>query len=182
MTVDLGGLVVGVLPIGLQVRGFKPGQGRWIFKGVKIHSTTSSGGELKLSLPCRKTLRHFKEPCWVWKRYFVSSHTTWFVEQELVRAYCANQLTSYCASWNSHQLITCVLSTMLKISSYEGVIRNTMVCIVPWPIYESTFLWMCIRLTYVHCSLSLPLIVWCMKYDCPSPQDHSWARHNSCRF
>jgi hypothetical protein len=33
--VTLGGIVVSVLAIGPKVRGFKPGQGRWIFKGDK---------------------------------------------------------------------------------------------------------------------------------------------------
>jgi hypothetical protein len=33
--VALGGLVVSVLTTGPRVRGFKPGRGRWIFKGDK---------------------------------------------------------------------------------------------------------------------------------------------------
>jgi hypothetical protein len=33
--VALGGLVVSVLATGPKVRGFKPGRGRWIFKGDK---------------------------------------------------------------------------------------------------------------------------------------------------
>jgi hypothetical protein len=39
--VALRGLVVIVLAIGPKVREFKPGQGRWIFKGDKVCSTTS---------------------------------------------------------------------------------------------------------------------------------------------
>ena len=41
-----------VLAFGTQVRGFKPGRRRWIFKGKKILSTPSFGGEVKLSVPC----------------------------------------------------------------------------------------------------------------------------------
>jgi len=43
-----------VLAFGTQVRGFKPGQSRRIFKGKKkILSTPSFGGEVKPSVPCR---------------------------------------------------------------------------------------------------------------------------------
>jgi hypothetical protein len=54
--------VIIVLAIGPKVRGFKPRQGRWIFNGDKICSTTSfRGGGVKLSAPC-KILWHVKEP------------------------------------------------------------------------------------------------------------------------
>jgi len=43
-----------VLAFGTQVRGFKPGRSRRIFKGEKILSTPSFGGEIKPSVPCRK--------------------------------------------------------------------------------------------------------------------------------
>jgi hypothetical protein len=49
-----GGLGVSVLPFGTQVRGFKPGRSRRIFKGEKILSTSSFGGEVKPSVPCRR--------------------------------------------------------------------------------------------------------------------------------
>jgi hypothetical protein len=42
-----------VLAFGTQVRGFKPGRSRRIFKGEKILSTSSFGGEVKPSVPCR---------------------------------------------------------------------------------------------------------------------------------
>jgi hypothetical protein len=43
-----------VLAFGTQVHGFKPGQSRRIFKGEKILSTPSLGGEVKPSVPrCR---------------------------------------------------------------------------------------------------------------------------------
>jgi hypothetical protein len=50
-----------VLAFGTQFRGFKPGRNRRIFKGEKILSTPSFGGEVKPSVPCH-ALRHVKEP------------------------------------------------------------------------------------------------------------------------
>jgi len=43
-----------VLAFGTQVRGFKPGRSRRIFKGEKILSTLSFGGEVKPWVPCHK--------------------------------------------------------------------------------------------------------------------------------
>ena len=43
-----------VLAFGTQVRGFKPGRSRRIFKGEKILSTPSFRGEVKASVPCRR--------------------------------------------------------------------------------------------------------------------------------
>jgi len=48
------GLEVSVLAFGTQVREFKPGRSRRIFRAKKIHSTSSFGGEVKPSVPCRK--------------------------------------------------------------------------------------------------------------------------------
>ena len=45
-----------VLACSTQVRGFKPGRSRRIFKGEKILSTPSFGGEVKPSVPCRRSL------------------------------------------------------------------------------------------------------------------------------
>ena len=42
-----------VLAFSTQVRGFKPSWSRQIFKGEKILSTPSFGGEVKPSVPCR---------------------------------------------------------------------------------------------------------------------------------
>jgi hypothetical protein len=52
--------VVIVLAIGPKVRGFKPGQGRWTFKGNKMRNMTSFGGEVNPSASC-KILRHVRE-------------------------------------------------------------------------------------------------------------------------
>jgi hypothetical protein len=43
-----------VLAFGTQVRGFKSGRNRRIFKGEKILSTPTFGGEVKPSVPCRR--------------------------------------------------------------------------------------------------------------------------------
>ena len=43
-----------VLAFSTQVRGFKTGRSRRIFKGQKILSTPSFGGEVKPSVPCRR--------------------------------------------------------------------------------------------------------------------------------
>jgi hypothetical protein len=49
-----GGLVVIMLASGTQVCGFKPGQSRRIFSGVKILSMPSFGREVKPFAPCRR--------------------------------------------------------------------------------------------------------------------------------
>ena len=43
-----------VLAFSTLVRGFKPGRSRRMFKGEKILSTPSFGGEVKPSVPCRR--------------------------------------------------------------------------------------------------------------------------------
>ena len=43
-----------VLAFSTQVRGFKPGRSRRNFKGEKILSKPSFGGEVKPSVPCRR--------------------------------------------------------------------------------------------------------------------------------
>jgi hypothetical protein len=49
LSVALGGLVVSVLATGPKVRGFNG-----FLKVIKIRSTTSFGGEVKPSVPCRR--------------------------------------------------------------------------------------------------------------------------------
>jgi hypothetical protein len=59
--------MVSVLATGPKVRWFIPGRGRWILAVIKIRSTTSFGGEVKPSVPCRRftackrTLRAWKD-------------------------------------------------------------------------------------------------------------------------
>jgi hypothetical protein len=54
--------VVSVLATGTKVCGFKPGLERRDFKGDKNPCTTFFGGEVKLSIPCRKIIWHVKVP------------------------------------------------------------------------------------------------------------------------
>jgi hypothetical protein len=63
--------VVGVLEIGPKVLGFKSRRGLFV-REIKIRSTTFFGEKVKPSVPCRKILRHVKEPYSYEKRYFVS--------------------------------------------------------------------------------------------------------------
>jgi hypothetical protein len=46
----LGGVMVVLLATGLNVRGYKPGRERWIFKEMKISSATSFGRDVKPSV------------------------------------------------------------------------------------------------------------------------------------
>jgi hypothetical protein len=54
-----------------KVHGFKPGQGRLIFNGVKNPYHDFLRKETKPSVPCREILRHVRVPYGVCKRYFV---------------------------------------------------------------------------------------------------------------
>jgi hypothetical protein len=58
--VALGGVMVSVLPTGLKVRRFKPGQGDGFLMAIKIHSIPSFRGEVKLKALCHKILLHVK--------------------------------------------------------------------------------------------------------------------------
>jgi len=49
-----GGLGIACWPLVPKVRGFKPDRSRRIFKGKKILSTPSFGGEVKPSVSCRR--------------------------------------------------------------------------------------------------------------------------------
>jgi hypothetical protein len=45
--------MVSVLAIGPKVHGFKPGRGNGFLTAIKIHSTPSFGGEVKMQAPCK---------------------------------------------------------------------------------------------------------------------------------
>jgi hypothetical protein len=66
--VVLGGVMVTVLLIGAKVRGFKSGRGVGLLRAIKIRSTTSFGGEVKLSAQFRNILRHVTGPFEVWTK------------------------------------------------------------------------------------------------------------------
>jgi hypothetical protein len=54
--------VVSVIATGPKGRGFRPGRGDRFLRVIKIHSTPSFGWEVKPKAPCRKILRHIKDP------------------------------------------------------------------------------------------------------------------------
>jgi hypothetical protein len=78
-----GGLGVSMLAFGTQVRGFKPGQSRQIFKGKKILRTPSFAGEVKPLVPCHRFAACKRSQKWngshhFWLNYLTPfSHSSW---------------------------------------------------------------------------------------------------------
>jgi hypothetical protein len=64
----LGGVVVSVLVIETKGNGFKPGRSDGFLRAIKIRSTPSFRWEVKPEVPCRKLLRHVKDPM-TYQRY-----------------------------------------------------------------------------------------------------------------
>jgi hypothetical protein len=60
--VVLGGLVVVGLQLDPKFAGSNAAEDDGFLRAIKIHSTTSIGGEVKPSIPCRKILLYVKEP------------------------------------------------------------------------------------------------------------------------
>jgi hypothetical protein len=58
----LGGIVVSVLATGPKGLGFKHGHGDGFLRAMKIRSISFFGWEVKPDIPCRKILRHVKDP------------------------------------------------------------------------------------------------------------------------
>jgi hypothetical protein len=50
------------VPLDPRFAGSNPAEDDGFLKAIKISSTASLGGEVKPSAPCRKILRHVKEP------------------------------------------------------------------------------------------------------------------------
>jgi hypothetical protein len=61
--IALGGLVVTCLLLDLRFEGLNPAEDDGILRVIKIGNTTSFREETEQSVPCRKILRHVKEPC-----------------------------------------------------------------------------------------------------------------------
>jgi hypothetical protein len=72
MDSHLGVVMVSVLAIGPSVRGIKPGRGDWFLMAIKIRSTPSFGGKVKLKAPCRKILWHIENQLQIRKKNFVN--------------------------------------------------------------------------------------------------------------
>jgi hypothetical protein len=54
--------MLSVLAVGPKVRGVRPSVGVGFLTTIKISITPYLGGEVKSSAPCRKILRHVKNP------------------------------------------------------------------------------------------------------------------------
>ena len=65
-----------VLAFGTQVRGFKPGRSRRIFRAKKILSTRSFGGQVKPSVPCRSFTAYKRSLNVTWKFAFTHNCRT----------------------------------------------------------------------------------------------------------
>ena len=73
-----GALGVSVLASGTQVCGFKPSRSCRIFKGEKILSTPSFGGEVKPSVPCCRFAACKRSLNVAWKSTFRQNYRTTF--------------------------------------------------------------------------------------------------------
>jgi hypothetical protein len=69
--VTLGGPVVVCLQLNPRFAGSNPGDEDGFLRAIKILSKTSFGGDARPSPPCRRILRHVKDPYTYGKRYFV---------------------------------------------------------------------------------------------------------------
>jgi hypothetical protein len=61
-TVDLGGVVDESLTLETRFAGLNSAEDHRVLRAIKVSSTTSFGGEVKPSVPCRNVLQHVKEP------------------------------------------------------------------------------------------------------------------------
>jgi hypothetical protein len=71
-----GGLGVSALAFSTQVHGFKPGRSCRIFKGEKILSTPSFGGEVRPLVPCRRFAACKRTLNVAWKSTFRQNYRT----------------------------------------------------------------------------------------------------------
>jgi hypothetical protein len=62
LIMEAGIFISGVMAIGHKVGEFKPCRGQCTLRAIRILSMTSFGEEVKPSAPCRKILRHVKNP------------------------------------------------------------------------------------------------------------------------
>ena len=114
-----GGLEVSVLAFGTQVRGFKPGRSRRIFRAKKILSTPSFGGEVKPSVPCRKFTACKRTQKWRGSRHFRQNSRQFLGHSSTFR--CWGSLVSFYpwgtpggGSWNSLKTFLWEYSTIIE--------------------------------------------------------------------
>ena len=82
-----------MLAFGTQVRGFKPGRSLRIFRAKKIHSTSSFGGEVKPSVPCRKFTACKRIQKWGGSRHFRQNSRKFLAHSSTFR--CWGSLSSF---------------------------------------------------------------------------------------
>jgi len=95
-----GGLGLSVLTFSAQVRGFKPGRSRQIFKGEKILSTPSFGGEIKPLVPCRRFAACKKSLNVAWKSTFRQNYRTFLAHR--VPPFATRGLPCCVDVWGGH--------------------------------------------------------------------------------
>jgi hypothetical protein len=81
--------MVSVFVIGPKVCRFKPGSGDGFLTAIKICSTPSRGGEVKLEAPCHKILQHVKCHLRVWTKILHKAkilirfaHSSWLLPDD----------------------------------------------------------------------------------------------------
>jgi hypothetical protein len=101
-----------MLAFGTQVRGFKSGQSRRIFRTKKILSTPSIGGEVKLSVPCRSFMACKRSLNVKWKSAFrqnsqtFPTHSSAFRRWVLSRGDAWRRLVAKVKTSNPHRTIS----------------------------------------------------------------------------
>jgi hypothetical protein len=116
-----------MLAFSTQVRGFKPGR---IFQGEKILSTTSFGGEVKPSVPCRRFAACKRSLKSRGTRYFRPHYRTFLAQQVLP---FAARVSSVVVTWsllavkvgtfNTHGV--CTISLQAAVHPLTGPHTNT---------------------------------------------------------
>jgi hypothetical protein len=86
-----------VLAFSTQVRRFKPGRSLRIFQGEKFLSTTSFGGEVKPSVPCREFAACKRSLKWRGTRYFRPNYRTFLAQQV---THFAARISSVAVTWS----------------------------------------------------------------------------------
>jgi hypothetical protein len=87
------GLEISLLAFGTQVRRFKPGRSRRIFRAKKILSAPSFGEEVKPSAPCRKFTACKRTQKWRGSRHFRQNSRLFLAHSSTFR--CWGSLASF---------------------------------------------------------------------------------------
>ena len=88
-----------VLAFGTQVRGFAPGRSRRIFRAKKILSTSSFGGEVKPSVPCRSFTACKRSLNVTWKSAFRQNYRTFLAHSSTFRRWVLSRGGTHGDAW-----------------------------------------------------------------------------------